>query len=412
MGNYVDRFLAKLTGVENVGAGEWSASSPLRDEVNPSLRVSLTQDGRILVRDFGGAATRDVLKAMGLTFQDLYPPWFEDPVPGRDRASNTSEGGLPSTRHHDVYSRFLQELPGLTSHDKDGLMERGVSPEMFRNLGYRSLTWFDGVRAAQSLMQHYQKDALLSVPGFKLDKGRTVPVMTDGLLIPVRHPNGEIVGLKVRLDNGPQKYRWFAGAGSNPINAACHTSLSDFTPCHKAVVVEGPIKADVVARKVAARVLGIPGVSSWRTCIPVLQHLAPERVCVALDSDWQMNPSVASALIDMLQDLQRLHVVRVAVWDPKNGKGLDDLLKAEGAEPDYIDAQSAITRAHEVVVKYKGTRDEAVTWPSTDRPSSGSMAKSTPKGTSPVLTSMVNNALKLCPKDRLELIKVLQEETK
>ena len=48
------------------------AKSPLRDDRTPSVSIRETDDGRILVHDFGGDSTADILAAVGLSLSDLF----------------------------------------------------------------------------------------------------------------------------------------------------------------------------------------------------------------------------------------------------------------------------------------------------------------------------------------------------
>jgi hypothetical protein len=69
----IDLVLARLDKVKAVGPGKWMARTPTRDEKTPSLSVRELDDGRVLLHDFGGDSTADVLAAIGLTIRDLFP---------------------------------------------------------------------------------------------------------------------------------------------------------------------------------------------------------------------------------------------------------------------------------------------------------------------------------------------------
>ncbi|MGA2798247.1 MAG: phage/plasmid primase, P4 family, partial [Thermoguttaceae bacterium] len=64
--------LSRLQGVRNNGQG-YMALSPRRDDTKPSLSVSIGDDGKILLHDFGGDSSEKVVAAMGLTMRDLMP---------------------------------------------------------------------------------------------------------------------------------------------------------------------------------------------------------------------------------------------------------------------------------------------------------------------------------------------------
>jgi hypothetical protein len=69
----VETLLTQLDGVKRTGADRWLAKCPAHDDRNPSLAIRELDDGRVLVHDFGGCAVEDVLSAVGLQFDTLFP---------------------------------------------------------------------------------------------------------------------------------------------------------------------------------------------------------------------------------------------------------------------------------------------------------------------------------------------------
>lgn len=65
--------LDRLERVKQTGTGRWLASCPGHEDRSPSLSIRELEDGRVLLHDFGGCATTDVLAALGLEMADLYP---------------------------------------------------------------------------------------------------------------------------------------------------------------------------------------------------------------------------------------------------------------------------------------------------------------------------------------------------
>jgi len=68
-----DVLLAKLDKIRRVGDGRWVALCPAHEDKTPSLSVRELEDGTVLVHDFGGCAVGDVLGAVGLDFEALFP---------------------------------------------------------------------------------------------------------------------------------------------------------------------------------------------------------------------------------------------------------------------------------------------------------------------------------------------------
>lgn len=74
----VELLLSRLERVKTTGPGRWSASCPgplhERGDRNPSLSVTVGDDGRALVRCFVGCDAASIVGAVGLELSDLFPP--------------------------------------------------------------------------------------------------------------------------------------------------------------------------------------------------------------------------------------------------------------------------------------------------------------------------------------------------
>jgi hypothetical protein len=68
-----ETLLSRLDKVRKTGAGRWIAKCPAHDDKSPSLSVRELDDGRVLLHCFGGCAAGDVLNAIGLDFDALFP---------------------------------------------------------------------------------------------------------------------------------------------------------------------------------------------------------------------------------------------------------------------------------------------------------------------------------------------------
>jgi hypothetical protein len=68
-----ETLLSRLDGVRRTGTGRWIARCPAHDDRTPSLSIRELDDGRILLYCFGGCAVGDVLAAVGLDFDALFP---------------------------------------------------------------------------------------------------------------------------------------------------------------------------------------------------------------------------------------------------------------------------------------------------------------------------------------------------
>ena len=69
----IDALLTRLERVKRTSATTWLASCPTRADRHPSMTIRELDDGRILIHDFGGDSVADILAAIGLTFDSLFP---------------------------------------------------------------------------------------------------------------------------------------------------------------------------------------------------------------------------------------------------------------------------------------------------------------------------------------------------
>lgn len=78
-----ENLLAKLDKVRRTGNGQWTACCPSHNDKSPSLGIRELEDGRVLVHCFGGCSVEEVLGAVGLEFDDLFPDTHENHKPER-----------------------------------------------------------------------------------------------------------------------------------------------------------------------------------------------------------------------------------------------------------------------------------------------------------------------------------------
>ncbi len=67
----IDKILERLPDAKRSGSG-WQAKCPAHDDSNPSLSISETSDGKVLVRCMAGCETQRVVEDLGLTMRDLF----------------------------------------------------------------------------------------------------------------------------------------------------------------------------------------------------------------------------------------------------------------------------------------------------------------------------------------------------
>jgi hypothetical protein len=83
MTNPIDKVLPTLTGVRRTGPGRWSAICPAHDDRRPSLSIRETDDCRLLLYCWAGCGVHEIVGALGLRVEDLYPDRERQPGAGR-----------------------------------------------------------------------------------------------------------------------------------------------------------------------------------------------------------------------------------------------------------------------------------------------------------------------------------------
>lgn len=97
-----DAFLARCSKVRPTGTGTWVACCPAHADKNPSMTVRELDDGRVLLHCFAGCAVDEILGALGMGFDALFPdkrddysPALRRPFPAADvLAALTNELGV------------------------------------------------------------------------------------------------------------------------------------------------------------------------------------------------------------------------------------------------------------------------------------------------------------------------------
>lgn len=70
----IENLLHHLDKIKKTGQGKWMACCPAHADKTASLSIRELDDGRVLVHCFAACSVEEVLSAVGLTFDALYPP--------------------------------------------------------------------------------------------------------------------------------------------------------------------------------------------------------------------------------------------------------------------------------------------------------------------------------------------------
>lgn len=81
----VDIILSQLDKVRKMGPDRWMACCPAHQDKTPSLSIRETSDGRVLLHCWTGCGASEVLEAIGLEFDALFPESLEHNHAPRER---------------------------------------------------------------------------------------------------------------------------------------------------------------------------------------------------------------------------------------------------------------------------------------------------------------------------------------
>ena len=225
-----------------------------------------------------------------------------------------------------TYRALLQKL-SLASDHLQNLRNRGLSEETIAQNVYRT-TPLVGTKslARQLLAEGY---TIAGVPGFyrEDDQWSFVPEQR-GIIIPVRDVQGRIQGLQVRRDDAQRrKFRWVSSA--NYPDGCRAEGWTHFVgpPREKIILIEGPLKADVVHHLTGQTVLAVPGVNALTQLEKALLELRQrgvQHIMTAFDMDFLKNFYVQNGYTELTRKLCALGFrYGTYLWNP-DYNGLDD----------------------------------------------------------------------------------------
>ena len=244
--------------------------------------------------------------------------------------SNLQDIELPLTdidARHETYAALLGKL-SLASDHRENLLSRGLTDELIRDYGYKTMP----VVGFSALAKQLQSEGyyLGGVPGFYHTKEGAWTFIHErrGILIPARDQDGKIQGLQIRLDNVKKgKFRWISSIGKQDgCKAEGWTHLKG-EPTQTVLLTEGPLKADVINHITGLTVVAVPGVNSLKhlqSTLEYLQSRGTTKIMTCFDMDYLKNPHVRDGYYNLANILAGVGIeYGTYLWDPQF-KGLDD----------------------------------------------------------------------------------------
>ncbi len=332
---YVKEVVERFQGVVTTPSG-WKCLCPVpshgggKGDSSPSLRLTIGQNGKVLVNCRVGCSYKDVLLAAGLEEKELFAQ--DGDLPAKPLTVKPLEPSDAEAKHRDtVYRKLLQKLE-LSNEHRLGLLARGLSEFEIKESNYKSLSHSEAVGVPHAMWDEFG-DSLYAVPGFvKGEDGKPkIPDHCVGLLIPVKKLGGTILAIKSRRKMDP-KYMYLSSSDLNP-GSPCHVPRTvglKESPIIR--LTEGELKAHVATYLSGVPTIGVGGVMGWKESLPVLASLKPKTVVVSMDwKDVSTNGDLCGETLYCAETLKELgYEVWLEEWDAQSHKGIDDVLKAGG----------------------------------------------------------------------------------
>lgn len=141
----IDTVLAAFPDARRSGA-HWSATCPAHEDRSPSLSITEGRDGIVLLHCHGGCGPREVLAAVGLTWQVLFPRG--------SRKARVWMGITPYTHGHAAFESFGDDVAAAM------LGELGRVCHVRRSLDHRVAAAFLVVSTALGISQEQFEEHL------------------------------------------------------------------------------------------------------------------------------------------------------------------------------------------------------------------------------------------------------------
>jgi len=228
-----------------------------------------------------------------------------------------------------AYRALLGKLSLATDH-KENLLDRGLIEEIIAEKMYRTTPVVGCNALAKQLLA--EGHSLSGVPGFYRDQSENWTFVNNqrGILIPVLDMQGRIQGLQIRRDNvKKRKFRWVS---SKERSDGCKAegwvhiagSIRD-----RVLLIEGPMKADIIHFLTGQTVVAVPGVNTLTQLEIVLiqlKELGVKQVMTAFDMDFLTNPNVQNGYNELIWLINRIGIkFGTYLWHP-DYNGLDDFV--------------------------------------------------------------------------------------
>ena len=121
-----ETLLLRLSKVRKASRDRWQACCPAHEDKGPSLAIRELDDGRVLIHCFAGCSPVEILDAIGLRMDDLFPPRPADHRCKRERRAFPASDVLQCLAYESVliyqFALLLSRGEPLTENAKQRLL--------------------------------------------------------------------------------------------------------------------------------------------------------------------------------------------------------------------------------------------------------------------------------------------------
>ncbi len=130
----IDTITSRLDGCRETGSGKYVAKCPAHLDKSPSLSITETTEGKVLIHCFAGCDSLDVLEAVGLSFNDLCP---DDPWKAAYQNATRNQGKKfdRQINHHDLCVTILK----IAQAEIEAGKEYGIEDKAWIDLALESV---------------------------------------------------------------------------------------------------------------------------------------------------------------------------------------------------------------------------------------------------------------------------------
>jgi len=232
--------------------------------------------------------------------------------------------------------------------------KRGVRSYKMRD--FFSLNYVDEVKLGRltqicSNKYGYTIEDIARVPGFYLKNDKLQINKLYGIALKARNAEGKVIGIQVRTNFEDCKYLWLSSDKYG--GKSCGTPVSVDYPLNAVhaedmgveeliqnsastvFIGEGKFKGCAINQEFNSIAISLAGVNNWRGRtkqeLDYINAVRPvKNIMICFDADMCYNFLIAEQFIKMMQEELKDYSnrnVRVAVWNIRYGKGIDDIIE-------------------------------------------------------------------------------------